>query len=567
MDLSFYKGPDLTWNESDTYLDLFYQAVHQKSNNTISDDDGEYTLSELNALSNGIAGKLTSSNVNCGDYVIIKIPRSRILIAAMLGVMKAGAAFYIYERNIPADIYNTITDILTPKIIIDNKWMSNIIPNETDIDNSSLKSRAYVIFTSGTTGKPKGVIHTHYSLSASIHAAFQRFNLYGIPTHTTHSTTFSISSLSWVLDSFFHILYSSSLLVLSYSSIHNTSEFLTSLKKHNISSLFCTPTLYKLISSIPMDYLELGGEKITTIKKTDNIKLIINKYGCSEFGCITSNLICDNNSITAVGKVDPGEYVFITDNALNPLGIYQTGEVVLSGPQMAEEYINNPLLTKEKFGYYPLINNRRIYKTGDLAYYDDNKTLHIVGRVDNQVKIGGYRVEIEDIESHISNICGIKDSMIKIFNRGENNQVICGYYISESISENELSELLSKTLPDYMIPHVLIRLSSFPLDANGKKNRAALEYPQISFPTADHKRNTNEFELALFNAVCNELDTCEVGINDDLISLGITSLSAMYIQSSLEKIGYHLPSGGIMIYQLFKDKKTIREIAKYISHD
>lgn len=350
---------------------------------------------------------------------------------------------------------------------------------------------AYVIFTSGSTGRPKGVMIEHRNVVRLMHNERHNFDFDTNDVWTMfHSHSFDFS----VWEMYGALLYGGTLVVVPKMIARDPGEFLKVLKKNEVTVLNQTPSaFYNLIEEelkyedkqLKLRYIIFGGEALSPEKlkewhkKYPEVKLI-NMFGITEttvhvtFKEITANEI--NANISNIGTPIPTLQTYILDDKQNLLPIGVPGELCVGGDGVARGYLNAPLLTSEKFIENPFRKGERLYRSGDLARLLPNGEMEYLGRIDHQVQIRGFRVELGEIESQLLKHPNINEVLvITIENQ---NIMLCAYFISEiDLPATELREFLSANLPDYMVPNYFVRIERIPLTPNGKVDRKALADP------------------------------------------------------------------------------------------
>ena len=307
--------------------------------------------------------------------------------------------------------------------------------------------------------------------------------------------------------------------------------------------------------------ITLAGEALTEglvnrCKELNAELEIVNEYGPTENSVVSTikRNIKANSKIT-IGKPRCNTKVYILDdkNKLLPIGV--VGELCISGEGLARGYINNEVLTAEKFIVNPYEEGQRLYKTGDLAKWLDNGEIEFIGRKDNQVKIRGFRIELGEIENALSKIQGIKEAIVLDIGEAE-NKYLCAYIVSDIISEEEIRDKLKAFVPDYMIPSYFVNLDVIPLTVNGKVDRKILPAPSKKNKYVAPRSEIEKILTKLWEKV---LGAEKIGINDDFFALGGQSIKAMLLTAMINK-EFNID---IKLNDVFT-KTTINKLAKYI---
>ncbi|MED7789618.1 non-ribosomal peptide synthetase, partial [Francisella sp. 19X1-34] len=422
---------------------------------------------------------------------------------------------------------------------------------------------AYVIYTSGTTGLPKGVMVEHRSLSYFLQGniSYLDLNKYNILSLTEY--VFDIFGLEYGLP----LITGSSIYL---SQIDNINE------KHleSINMIQQTPSVLSLLVNNAKDcykdiFCLVGGERLrgnTRDLLQENFKKVINCYGPTESTIWSSFGKVDNNVIN-IGKPLDNIKLYILDQQGQPTPIGVIGELYIGGAGLARGYLNRAELTEERFVSNPFATESdiakgytRLYKTGDLVRWLEDGNIEYIGRNDDQVKIRGYRIELGEIENQLSAIAGVKQSCVLAKDRN-NNKYLVGYYVSdvESLTQEEILNQLSKVLPEYMVPSVLVKIDSMPLTVNGKLDRKVLPDPE--FVNEDsYVAPATELEEKLCTIFAEVLGLERVGITDDFFRIGGNSILAIKLSHRLSKeLDKELSVASIFRY------KNISNLLSYLS--
>jgi non-ribosomal peptide synthase protein (TIGR01720 family) len=333
-----------------------------------------------------------------------------------------------------------------------------------------------------------------------------------------------------------------------------------------------TPSSFDLIAPVCKDYYSsaiclVGGEplnkKIFKLLK-NSFNRIINAYGPAE------TTVWSSYGETSVDDINIGvpisnERVYVLDSRKKPTSIGVIGELYIGGAGLARGYLNRPELTLERFVSNPFATEddiakgyTRLYKTGDLVRWLEDGNIEYIGRNDDQVKIRGYRIELGEIENQLSAISGVKQSYVLVKDRN-NTKYLVGYYVSDvdSITQEEILNQLSKVLPEYMVPSVLVEIDSMPLTVNGKLDRKALPDPEF-IDEESFIAPTTEFETTLCNIFAEVLGLERVGVTDDFFRIGGDSIVSIQLSSRLRHNRIDCSVRDIFDY------RTVSKLANYL---
>lgn len=583
-------------SEDETIGKLFREQVEKTSDNIavscFSPSEGtrkwdSLTYRELFERSNQLAGVLREKGVKAGSIVGLILERSVDMVIGIMGIIIAGGAYLPVDPEYPTERINFILSDSGANLLVTREKLTSQICFQgeiIDIDDQSIMGEktvleeinlpgdlAYVIYTSGSTGKPKGVMIEHGSVA---NFAKWRIKQYG---YSKRDTTLQLISASF--DGFGANLYSSllsggTLIMVRGNSWMDFAFIKDVICDNQVTNMSVVPSMYKAILDTArgkelesLRFVVLAGEKsddgLVELSSTicPHTKLI-NEYGPTENTIATTSFIGMHKGKTSIiGRpvCNHTVHIFNKDYNLMPVGV--PGELCVSGKGLGRGYVNDQKLTQEKFvNITGTCGSIRIYRTGDRAKWLPDGNIEFLGRMDEQIKIRGYRVELGEIENRLMECPSIKDAIVV---HGDNNGVsksITAYVTShKSITEKELRDHLSVTLPEYMIPSFFIQLDKIPLTPNGKVDRKLLVRGGSNINTGEsYHAPRNELERMLVEIWQLVLEREKVGINDKFIDIGGDSMKAVSISMECEKHEIKLSASDIFSY------RTISKIAENI---
>jgi amino acid adenylation domain-containing protein len=539
---------------------------------------GEQQLSyfELNVRANQLAHLLRRRGVGPSARVGLCMQRSGDMIVGLLGILKAGGAYVpLNPEHPPARLALQLAESEARVCLTNDNsapaWLE--FDGETidlERDRESLRSEPalnpelitnpealiYVIYTSGSTGVPKGVAVRHRNL-----VNYTQFIRQRLPVDSSlHFATVSTISADLGNTCIFPSLISGGCLhILSYDVAMEGTLFSEYIARHPIDVLKIVPSHFNalLASSdgrnvFPAKYLILGGEAlswelVSTISATNHTCKLINHYGPTEttVGSLTFNVdeqyVSPYSLTVPIGRAIANTRCYILDRRMQPVPIGAAGELYLGGAGVAAGYLNQATETALRFVPDPFSTNSngRLYRTGDLARYLPDGNIEFLGRVDQQVKVRGYRVELGEIEAVLAEHPQVRQAVVVVRHDDSQEKVVAYVVASGAMppAPDDLRRVLKQKLPDYMIPSAFVYLRSLPLTANGKVDRAALPAPNETRSGNERTfvgpRTPVEKELAAIWATL--LKTSEVGVNDNFFALGGHSLLATQVISRMRK--------------------------------
>lgn len=525
----------------------------------------------LHRQANRIAQALRRRGVTVGDRVGLCIDRSADMIVAMLGVLKAGAAYVPIDpahaavRLIPQMDQSGATILLTrmatdqPRPRFDGVILNlpEDVANEPDADLDlafSPDELAYVIYTSGSTGQPKGVAVSHRSLANYTSAIARRLGLAGRLQFATVSTLSADLGHTVV----FPALASGGCLhVIDYETATDGRAFASYLAAHPIDVLKIVPSHFKALLATsegepvwPRVALIFGGETLSW-ELADQVRrqascAVLNHYGPTETTVgATTVLLTDEAALRMARSVPIGHPIdnletYILDERREPVPIGAAGELYLGGEGLARGYWNQPDRTAERFVPHPHASEpgSRLYRTGDRARRLPDGSIEFLGRLDHQVKIRGFRIELGEIETVLRDHPAVQDAVVTVREDSQGESFLAAYYVARGVEPEgrSIQDFLRSRLPDYMVPTATIVLPAFPLSANGKVDRRALPEPDLGGQgVRRYVAPATPTETILAGLWTDVLKREGIGVQDNFFDLGGHSLLATQIMSRLRQ--------------------------------
>lgn len=566
-------------------LNIIFQNIVEENKDKIAliAEDGELSYDELNKKSNRIANALIKLGVKAEDKIMFMLKRDSNLIATILGIIKSGAGFIPIDPEYPEDrIKHVLNDSESKYIItkedLPNKLNIDDLLKETNERNPNPiltpKNLAYSIYTSGSTGKPKGVILTHENIANYIFPNKENCFVYSLNKMSNRMLSITTVAFDVFLHEIFVTLMNGLTLVFANDEeSKNPLELAKLFEKTGADSFSATPS--RMLQYLEFDRIKksisqckiisLAGENYPLnlhkiIKKYSDAE-IYNVYGPTET-TISCNTKCVDNEDITVGKPLFNVIESVMDIDGNPLPPGIVGELYVGGAGVARGYWNRKELTDGKFIYR---NNIRYYRTGDFAKKKDNGEYYILGRMDNQIKLRGLRIEIGEIENVISDYEGVK-RVIVLVKKIQSQEHLCAYFTSDKpIDVKSLKSHLKNKLTPYMIPNIYMELDEFPQTPNGKIDIKSLPEPLLKEKKYVAAKNKDEKFFA--DVFANVLGINKVGATDSFFDLGGTSLLATKVMVESVNAGYNISYGDIFAYQtpeniarvLLEKEKTLNQ--------
>ena len=552
--LALGTGHQLDYDKTETIVDLFHrQATLTPENIAVVDEVSEITYAELDRRSDLLATALRKAGVGTDTFVAVMLPRRKEFLIAVFAVLKAGGAYVPLDNEYPKERLAYILNdsdtylLITTSTILEARQTEQYFPQEKQlliddfdfnrpsdhpVNFAQPSGLAYMIYTSGTAGNPKGVMIEHKNLRAFLQFRIDLLHLTQEDRCAQHASFSFDASLDDLLSP---LVKGAQVHILSSELRQDIKGMIDYFTRNRITGLTMSTQLgIEMLSnfSLSLRYLMLGGSKMHHIP-TGNTK-VINGYGPTEFTVCSSYYTLERDEKhdnIPIGRPVPNSISVVVDTQERLVPQGTVGELCLIGHQISRGYWKQEELTRKRFVDSPFLSGQKMYHTGDLVRWNEEGLLEYIGRIDNQIKLYGYRIELEEIESKMSHCPGVVSAAIVVHKEG-NIEFIVGYYTSEGNQElPDIQELLMAELPSYMVPSQLIRIDEIPLTPNGKIDRKAL--PTLMNQTEVVKPDTT-MERHVFDIVSEQLKTSQFGVTDNLVFHGLSSLSAMRLAFVLE---------------------------------
>ncbi|MEQ9877402.1 amino acid adenylation domain-containing protein [Pectobacterium aroidearum] len=546
-----------------------------------------FSYAQLNERANQLAHQLQKNGIAHGECVALFMPKSEYYVVAILAVLKAGGCYVPIDIDLPEQQVEFILQNSSARcVIIDEQAPGDGLPclcvrqnrSMMPVSNPSLPQAtdgpAYIIYTSGSTGKPKGVRVKHSQLSHYCQAIRPVLNL---PPDARYGmfSSFTTDLAHTVL--FPALIHQGQLDVISTELLRSPQELFAYLAQYPVDCIKITPShLATLLTSpqaealLPRQLLVIGGERVplSLIKRVREFQTscrILNHYGPTECTVgVTTYPVPDDLSLLSgdylpIGKPLSDSHVLLLDpyHQLVPAGL--PGEIYLGGSHVAEGYIGLPDQNNARFIPHPYLEGERLYRSGDKGRFLPDGNLEFMGRLDRQVKVRGYRVELTEIEQALQQVANATHVAIKQNTLPHGETVLTAYLCGiDEPSQSTVKTALQKKLPDYMQPERWVWLEAMPLTASGKINYAALPQPSAEKRVAFHAPE-NQREHDLHEIYRDILQSETIDTQESFFTLGGNSLSALKLILSVNQhFGTSLSLG-----QLFENS-SIAQLARVI---
>ena len=547
--------------------------------------DGETTLSyhQLNIAANRLAHRLLKEGIAPGMVIGIWGIRGWELIVGLLGILKCGCTYLPLDTGLPSGRLTAVLKQARPWKILRPGIESQAYPdsglpelvfpsssetsqrddNPTNRDRAqpvTMETAAYLVFTSGSTGAPKGVVATHHGIVRLVREPnYMRLD------STVRMLQLAPVSFDAATLEIWGPLLNGGTLVMAPPGLLSLSEISRCLLSYGVNTLWLTAGLFHAMVDAELESLGgltqllaggdvLSPEHVRKFRLAHPLCRLINGYGPTE---ITTFATChavqdevQSDTAIPIGRPINETAVYVLDRGLNLVPSGMVGEIYLGGAGLALGYADAPSLTAERFvaNPYSRLPGERMYRSGDLGRWRRDGTLEFLGRTDHQLKIRGFRIELGEIEMALRQLPGVGQGVVVPQQGNAADVRLVAYIVPTPGNEIEwhiLRAVLTRQLPDYMIPSAVVVLDALPLTPNGKLDRSALPIPQTAAKSTESPQNSDE--LAISREFASVLGISNVGRSDDFFQLGGHSLLAVRLVAAIQRrMGIDLPAGSVM---------------------
>ncbi len=556
---------------------LFEERVTLSPNAQLTCGSQVWSYQQFNERANRIAHFLMASGVTPEAVVGVYLHRSLDLLAAILGIFKAGGVYLPLDPDYPGERLDYMIQDSQANIILTQSDLAQtssstqatfILLDEIENELQAQEAQnpivhldgdnpAYLIYTSGSTGNPKGVLITHGTFAQHCAGIQKEWQL----TEADNVLQFASTNFDASLEQIFPTLLAGAHLVKRPNMVWTPEELVDTIQQHRLTVVNLPTAYWNQFAKVwqahknqdsPIRLLIVGGDLMSTdsLAAWSHSSLqsarLLNAYGPTET-CITSTIfdISKNSDVIEEGAIPIGcallqRSVYVLDRQGYPVPQGVPGELCIGGFAIARGYLNRADLTAERFVPNAFSGSgERLYRTGDLVRYNQHGMLEFLGRVDQQVKIRGYRIELGEIEATLGRFPGMHKVIVTSFGDHSAEKFLVAYYVCEGDKESvtTLREYLSQRLPEYMIPSVFIKLDSFPLTPSGKIDRRALPVPDQLRPQVltEYVAPRTETETRIAEIVASVLNIDQVGIYDSFFDLGGHSMLGTQVISRIRE--------------------------------
>ena len=557
--LDSFNLNDVDYDDTQTIVSLFAKQVKATPDNiAVVYKDKQYTYKEIDEISDRIAGYIAGKGMGAEDIVSVLIPRCEWMAIASIGVLKAGCAYQPLDPTYPKERLNFMMQDAGAKLLIADEELRDIVDEyKGDViltkDLKDLKDSKELIpgpkpsdlfimlYTSGSTGVPKGCQLTHGNLVAFVHWYHRYFDLQPndkVTAYASYGFDANMYDMYPALTRGATVYIIPEELRLDLVALNDYFE-----REHITNAFMTTQVAYQFVTSIEnhsLKHLSTGGEKLASLTPPKGYKLH-NAYGPTETTILETCYQVDRKlKNIPIGKAVDNMRLYIVDSQGHRLPVGAAGELWASGPQVSRGYLNRPEKTAEVYITNPFTKEERYarcYRTGDIVRYLPSGDIQFVGRRDGQVKIRGFRIELKEVEAVIREFPGIKDATVQAFEEDGGGKFIAAYIVSDKQVDIEaLNNFILDQKPPYMVPAVTMQIDAIPLNQNQKVNKRALPKPEKKAAVVEESNvPMNVLEQELHEMIAGIVGNTDFGITTILGYAGLTSISAIKLSVQVNK--------------------------------
>ncbi|EFL30088.1 peptide synthetase [Streptomyces viridochromogenes DSM 40736] len=576
------------WNDTradrirPTIVEMFREQARARPDAiAVVDERRSLTYRQTAELSGQLAHHLIERGLTTEQVVGISLGRSAEMVIGLLAVLQAGCAFVPLDPQWPAARRAVVIEDARVVVQLDDSgephpdepeavavdlddWRFGSYPTEGPDVTVHGDSLAYVIFTSGSTGRPKGAMIRHAAISERL--LWQVDEILGFGHDDASLFKAPLSFDISINEIFLPLVSGARLVVLRPGGERDPHHLLSVIAEQRVTFTYLVSSMLDVLLEIAGDSGKLdslrhvwcGGEVLTPeLYERFRTKLDIpmyHGYGPAETTIGVSHVIyrgAAERLSTSIGKANPNTQLYVLDDELRPVPVGVGGELYVGGFLLGRGYVGAPGLTASRFVANPFADDgSRLYRTGDLARFAPDGSLDFLGRADNQIKIRGMRLEIEDVEVGLAEHPGVRHTCVVAKKNTVGGTYLVGYVIpaagQEDLRAQEVKAWAAQHMVEYMVPAHIVVMTEFPLTANGKLDRNAL--PEPTTGTGELIRPTTENERAVAAAVAAVLRLEEVGVDQDFFQLGGDSILAISLLGALRDTGLHVTARQIFTH-------------------
>lgn len=573
--------------------ELFEAQVESTPDNVaVTFQNEKVTYRELNERANQLAHYLRRHGVGTETLVAVLMERSAEMMVALVGILKAGGAYVPLDSNYPRERLSFMLADTPAALLLTEQRLSDLVPagtaevisldtrarqiskesKENPLPNATAKNLAYVIYTSGSTGIPKGISIPQ----AAVNRLVYNTNYIDLVPADVIAQVSNFSFDAFTFEIWGALLHGAQLSIITNDITLSPQDFAAEIKSRGITTMFLTTALFNVLArEAPSTFstvknLLTGGEaadpkSFRQVLQAGPPARLVHVYGPTEnttFSTWHHIVDVSEDAMTIpIGRPISNTELYVLDRNYEPVPVGVPGELFIGGAGLARAYLNRPDLTAETFipHRFSSVPGARLYRTGDLVRHLPSGNLDFLGRLDQQVKLRGFRIELAEIEAVLCRHASVREAIVMVHSDGPNREKrLVAYVVGElETATSELRNYLKEYLPEYMIPAAFVLLEKLPLTSNGKVDRKRLPDPDTSRPELNESYTAprTEAERVLAKIWSEVLRVKQVGIHDNFFELGGDSILNVQIITRARQHGLHLTAKQVFYNQ------TVAELA------
>lgn len=566
--LDSFNQTEVPYDDTATVLTLFEAAAAANPQNVAALYlDEQLTYAELDAAADALAARISKTGAGADDVVSILIPRGFWMAVAPLAALKAGCAYLPLDATYPperlsfmvedagASVLVTTSELRSrvegydgPVVLLDDVPTAGGVDAATReaaaaLPKPTAESRFVLLYTSGSTGMPKGVQLTHGNLVCFL-VWYRRRLQVDATCRVGAYASFGFDAN--MMDMYPALTAGAGVVIVPEEMRLDITRMANYLDERKTTHVFLTTQVGRQFALYAhprhLRYLSVGGEKLVTLDPPEDFELL-NMYGPTETTiCLTAHGVSSREANVAIGHPLDNVHLYVVDAHGRRVPPGACGELLAAGPHVGIGYLNRPDKTAEVFvrnpfadeepradaqGWYPR-HMERAYRTGDVVRYRADGEIEFVGRADGQVKIRGFRVELSEVEGVVREFAGIRDATVVALDKSSGGKYVAAYVVSdETVDPAELAAFIRERKPPYMVPEVVMQIDSIPLNQNGKVNKRAL--PEPVHTVRERTDPATETQRRLFQLAAEALGHRDFGADTDLYEAGLTSINSIQL--------------------------------------
>ena len=582
-ELEGFNGTEEQYDREKTVIGLFReQALRTPEHTAVVYADRSYTYAQVDEMTDRLAAYIAGLGIGREDVVSVLIPRCEYMALASLGVSKAGAAYQPLDPSYPKERLAFMMEDSAAKLLIADEgllplvpeWKGKVLltkdipglPGAEQIPEPPKPEDLFILlYTSGSTGVPKGCMLEHRNIAAFCDW-YKKF--YQLSEESRVAAYASYGFDANMMDMYPALTTGAGVCIIEESIRLDLNALNQYFLAQGITHSFMTTQIGRAFATsmkgAQLKYLSMGGEALVPFEPEGSAKYV-NIYGPTECTVnVTAYRLKEYEKELPIGKAISNVKLYILDSMGNRLPVGVPGELCIAGPQVSRGYLNRPEKTAEVYAdnpYSDLPEYSRIYHTGDIVRYLPDGNIQFIGRRDGQVKIRGFRIELTEVEEIIRRFPGIKDATVAAFDEPSGGKYIAAYVVAdEEVDVDALHAFIEESKPPYMVPAVTMQIDKIPLNQNQKVNKRALPMPERK--QEDLVMPEGEAQQKIFDCVAEVIGHREFGINTDIYKAGLTSIGAVKLNVLLSDAF----AGAVIRNKDLKEHDTVEKLEKFLAN-